>query len=238
MIRNTQLIRTVLATLALLLSFGMAEAGVYKCVKDGVTTYQEVPCDGTGSALDIPLKTDRPVPEEQPHQATTQETEAAVPPAANKTLSQDEIDRIADAVEQRRLEAAAPPEEAGEDLEQEQPIASCRGIRIYSAVAYDVGGQTFMKRWRHDSKFRRQFVDIARTQCASIVVKLPGYYGDIFDSMEDTFARRFVATFADDTIRSGESIDLPHGRVNSAAKYRVRVCFGEGDIPISSIDCE
>jgi hypothetical protein len=230
--------RIALTAALLMLLAGTSQAQVYKCLKDGVTTYQEMPCDGNGATLDIPLSTPHQSPPEEPaaESGEGEPVDAAQP--GKQSLSQQDIDRIADAVEQRRLDAEPEEIPFEDDLQEEQPISSCRGIRIYSAVAYDVGGQTYLQRWRHDSRFRRRFVDIARTQCASIVVKLPGYYGDIFSSMEDTFARRFVATFADDTIRAGESVELPEGRVDHTAKYRIRVCFGEGDFPIISVDCE
>ena len=80
--------------------------------------------------------------------ASATPTGAADPkPATNDFIVRapaSEIDAIADAVEQRRQASEQQEAELMEGAQEEEAaIAGCSGIRIYSAVAYDVGGQTF-----------------------------------------------------------------------------------------------
>ena len=232
------------AAMLLLCASAAANAEIYKCLRDGQVIYQEAPCNGSGRVMDIPLTgPHQDAPEAQARPAEPARVEEA---DTRGSLSNEEVERIADVLLEREREDslydAAPQEQAA--------IASCRGIRIYDFIPYDTGGGVIVRRLppypRHhpyDYGYgygyrRREFITTARVQCARLLVKLPGYYGDIFDAMGEEFANRFIATFADDTLARGETAELPDGRVNTASKYSIDVCFGAGDIPITFVGCE
>jgi hypothetical protein len=68
---------------------------------------------------------------------------------------------------------------------------------------------------------------------------LPGYYGRIFDSLDERFTNRFIAVFVDGTARIADTISsLPGGRVDTTARYRIDLCFGPSEIPIDYVTCE
>ena len=208
----------------------VVDAQVYKCFKDGEIIYQEAPCDGSGQLMDIPLQSEQPEP-------LPDEPAADTLPEADKQrrdgLSDEEVNQIVDALQERvysEEEEAVP--EAG-------PLASCRGIEIFDVLTYDVGGQTFVRRWPYGGYYRKRYVSSGRVQCASLEVQLTGYYGNLFGSMGDRFTSRFIAVFADGTARVADSISsLPEGRVDTTARYRIDLCFGPSEIPIEYVTCE
>lgn len=224
-------LRTVaLAAVVLLGSVAsLVNAQVYKCFKDGEVIYQEAPCDGSGQIMDIPLSTEPGGFPEEGEMTGTLPEEVVPQPAG---LSDEEVNRIVDALQER----AWAEEEA---MQESGPLASCSGIEIHDVVTYDVGGQTFVRRWPYGGYYRKRYVSSGRVQCASLEVMLPGYYGRIFGSMGDRFTNRFVAVFVDGMVRSAETIgNLPEGRINTTARYRIELCFGPSEIPIDYVTCE
>jgi hypothetical protein len=207
----------------------VVDAQVYKCFKDGEIIYQEAPCDGSGQLMDIPLQTQRPVPlPDEPVVDTVPEGYEQ----RRDGLSDEEVNQIVDALQERVY-----AEE--ESMLEDGPLASCRGIEIHDVLTYDVGGQTFVRRWPYGGYYRKRYISSGRVQCASLEVRLPGYYGNLFGRMGDRFTSRFIAVFADGTERFADSIsDLPEGRVNTTARYRIDLCFGPSEIPIDYVTCE
>ena len=207
----------------------VVDAQVYKCFKDGEIIYQEAPCDGSGQLMDIPLQSEQPEP-------LPDEPAAGILPEADEQrrdgLSDEEVNQIVDALQERVYTEEEALQEAG-------PLASCRGIAIYDVLTYDVGGQTFVRRWPYGGYYRKRYVSSGRVQCASLEVQLTGYYGNLFGGMGDRFTSRFIAVFADGTERVADSIsDLPEGRVDTTARYRIDLCFGPSEIPIDYVTCE
>ena len=207
----------------------VVDAQVYKCFRDGEIIYQEAPCDGSGQLMDIPLQTEHPEP------FPDEPVAGAVPEADEQRrdgLSDEEVNQIVDALQERVYAEEEAVQEAG-------PLASCRGINIYDVLTYDVGGQTFVRRWPYGGYYRKRYVSSGRVQCASLEVQLAGYYGNLFGRMGDRFTSRFIAVFADGTARVADSIsDLPEGRVDTTARYRIDLCFGPSEIPIDYVTCE
>ncbi len=229
--RSLPALRTVALAAILLLgsAISLVNAQVYKCFKDGEVIYQEAPCDGSGQIMDIPLSTEPGgFPEEG--EMTGSLPEEVVPRPAG--LSDEEVNRIVDALQER----VYAEEEAWQDP---GPVASCRGIEIHDVVTYDVGGQTFVRRWPYGGYYRKRYISSGRVQCASLEVRLPGYYGRIFGSLGDRFAERFVAVFVDGTVRAAETLgNLPEGRIDTTARYRIELCFGPSEMPIDYVTCE
>jgi len=223
---------TAVSALVLMLLAGMTtvvNAQVYKCFKDGEILYQETPCDGSGQLMDIPLQTQRPGP---PPEQLPPDIPQAESQERREGLSDVEVNQIVDALQERVYAEEELAQEAG-------PLASCRGIEIHDVLTYDVGGQTFVRRWPYGGYYRKRYVSSGRVQCASLEIKLPGYYGNLFGRLGDRFTNRFIAVFADGTERVADSIsDLPEGRVNTTARYRIDLCFGPSEIPIDYVTCE
>jgi hypothetical protein len=226
------LIAKVVCGAALMLLAGtttVVNAQVYKCFEDGEIIYQESPCDGTGQLMDIPLQTQLggALPEEPPDRNLQEEGEER-----RDGLSDEEVNRIVDALQDRVYAEEEAWQESG-------PLASCRGIEIHDVVTYDVGGQTFVRRWPYGGYYRNRYISSGRVQCASLEVMLPGYYGRIFDNLDERFTNRFIAVFVDGTARIADTVSsLPDGRVNTTARYRIDLCFGPSEIPIDYVTCE
>jgi hypothetical protein len=229
--RFTPFLNNICLIAVMLLSGATAvvNAQVYKCFEDGEVVYQEMPCDGGGQLMDIPLRTQEGLlPEDEEVTGVTVEEEDS----QRDGLSDEDVGRIVDALQERVY-----AEE--EVLEEPGPLASCRGIDIYDVLTYDVGGQTFVRRWPYGGYYRKRYISTGRVQCASLEVMLPGYYGRIFGSMGDRFTSRFIAVFADRTARIADTIsNLPDGRVDTTARYRIDFCFGPSEIPIDYVTCE
>ncbi|MDX1345309.1 MAG: hypothetical protein R3179_05350 [Sedimenticolaceae bacterium] len=224
-------LRTVaLAAVVLLVSVAsLVNAQVYKCFKDGEVIYQEAPCDGSGQLMDIPLSTQPGGFPEEEEITTTLPDEDDDQPAG---LSDEDVRRIVDVLQERVYAEEEAWQEPG-------PVASCRGIEIHDVVTYDVGGQTFVRRWPYGGYYRKRYISSGRVQCASLEVRLPGYYGRIFGSLDDRFTSRFIAVFVDGTVRSAETLgNLPEGRIDTTARYRIELCFGPSEMPIDYVTCE
>ena len=207
----------------------VVNAQVYKCYRDGEVIYQEVPCDGSGQLMDIPLSRESGGFPDEEEITTTLPDEDDDQPSG---LSDEDVSRIVDVLQERVYAEEETWEEPG-------PIASCRGIEIHDVVTYDVGGQTFVRRWPYGGYYRKRYVSSGRVQCASLEVRLPGYYGRIFRTLDDRFTSRFVAVFIDGTARTAETLgNLPEGRVDTTARYRIELCFGPSEIPIDYVTCE
>ena len=206
----------------------VVNAQVYKCFRDGEIIYQEVPCDGSGQLMDIPLRTQHESVStgEPPLEPSPDEGESV-----RESLSDEDVNRIVDALQER----VYAEEEA---LQDSGPVASCRGIEIHDVVTYDVGGQTFVRRWPYGGYYRKRYISSGRVQCASLEVRLPGYYGNIFETLDERFTSRFIAIFVDGTVRVADSITLPEGRINTTKRYRIELCFGPSEIPIDYVTCE
>lgn len=223
-------LRTVaLAAVVLLGSVAsLVNAQVYKCFKDGEVIYQEAPCDGSGQLMDIPLITDPGAFPQEEMTDTVPEKDGSQPDG----LSDEEVNRIVDVLQERVYAEEEARQEPG-------PLASCRGIEIHDVLTYDVGGQTFVRRWPYGGYYRKRYISSGRVQCASLEVRLTGYYGKIFRSLGERFTNRFIAVFADGTARTADSLsNLPEGRVDTTALYRIDLCFGPSEIPIDYVTCE
>ncbi|MEJ2315323.1 MAG: hypothetical protein P8Y83_00015 [Gammaproteobacteria bacterium] len=226
------LIAKVVCGAALVLLAGtttVVSAQVYKCFENGEIIYQEAPCDGSGQLMDIPLKTQHggAFPEEPAYGNLQEEGEER-----RDGLSDEEVNQIVDALQERVY-----AEE--EDMQEIGPLASCRGIEIYDVLTYDVGGQTFVRRWPYGGYYRKRYISSGRVQCASLEIMLPGYYGRIFENLDERFTHRFIAVFVDGTARIADTVSsLPDGRVNTTARYRIDLCFGPSEIPIDYVTCE
>lgn len=208
----------------------VVNAQVYKCFRDGEVIYQEAPCDGSGQLMDIPLQ--RQPPEPPPEEESAVGGMPAEDEEWREGLSDEEVNRIVDVLQERVYAEEEAMQEAG-------PLASCRGIDIYDVLTYDVGGQTFVRRWPYGGYYRKRYVSSGRVQCASLEVQLTGYYGNLFGGMGGRFTSRFIAVFADGTERVADNIsDLPEGRVDTTARYRIDLCFGPSEIPIDYVTCE
>jgi len=218
-----------LATVMLLsATTAVVNAQVYKCFEGGEVVYQETPCDGSGQVMDIPLRRqDAVLPENQEVSDAPAEEDMKQP----GLLSDEEVSRIVDALQER----VYAEEEA---LQETGPLASCNGIEIHDVVTYDVGGQTFVRRWPYGGYYRKRYISSGRVQCASLEVRLPGYYGKIFDNLDERFTNRFIAVFIDGTARVADTITLPEGRVDTTSRYRIELCFGPSEIPIDYVTCE
>ena len=106
----------------------------------------------------------------------------------------------------------------------------CPGIDIHSWAPYKVQ-ETF-----EISEDRR---GIRTTQCASVVVTLPGYYGKILDSntTKTDLRERLFARMADGRAVRPNWIAVPDGRVDTAQRYRIRMCFGISRVTVADIGC-
>ncbi|MEJ2330776.1 MAG: hypothetical protein P8Z33_13180 [Gammaproteobacteria bacterium] len=226
------LIAKVVCGAALVLLAGtttVVSAQVYKCFENGEIIYQEAPCDGSGQLMDIPLKTQHggALPEEPAYGNLQEEGEER-----RDGLSDEEVNQIVDALQERVYAEEESTQEIG-------PLASCRGIEIYDVLTYDVGGQTFVRRWPYGGYYRKRYISSGRVQCASLEIMLPGYYGRIFENLDERFTHRFIAVFVDGTARIADTVSsLPDGRVNTTARYRIDLCFGPSEIPIDYVTCE
>ena len=208
----------------------VVNAEVYKCFRDGEVIYQEVPCNGGGQLMDIPLSTEPGGLREEEKVTGTAPGEDESQPAG---LSDEDVNRIVDVLQER----VYAEEEAWQ--EAPGPIASCRGIEIHNVVTYDVGGQTFVRRWPYGGYYRKRYISSGRVQCASLEVRLPGYHGRIFRTLDDRFMERFIAVFVDGTVRVADTLNnLPEGRVDTTARYRIDLCFGPSEVPIDYVTCE
>jgi len=210
----------------------LVNAQVYKCFRDGEIIYQETPCDGSGQLMDIPLQTEHPESFPDVPDGLVAGTLPEADEERRDGLSDEEVSQIVDALQERVYAEEEVVQQAG-------PLTSCSGIEIYDVLTYDVGGQTFVRRWPYGLTYRKRHISSGRVQCASLEVQLTGYFGNLFGRMGDRFTSRFIAVFADGTERAADSISsLPEGRVDTTARYRIDLCFGPSEIPIEYVTCE
>jgi len=108
--------------------------------------------------------------------------------------------------------------------------AGCHGIEIHSWAAYQVEQHREITEDRWGT---------TTTQCASVVVTLPGYYGKILDSetTKRELRERFFARMADGRAIRPNWIQVPSERVDTSQKYRVRMCFGRSRISVVEVNC-